>query len=240
MKIFSTLTFLALSLAVHAALINPSFETPVVYNDVANPTNAGWVFSGDAGLSCNNNGYTSLNPENAPDGTQVAYLGTLGSISQTFTNSKPGIYEFRLQAAQRYFPFSDLQQSFTVSFDGVILATYQPDADAFYYTFTTNIFLLQGSHTLAFQGQNPGMFEMVFIDVVQLQLVPTLQLTKSSGSVNLTVQQGLTNRVYTISRQVVVGGVSTVITNTINAQTVTLTNQPANQAFYYISALNDL
>ena len=239
MRFIAILAGMALSFVASAALVNTSFETPVVSTDTANPANAEWVFSGDAGLSCSNSSFMSLNLYAIPDGRQVAYLGTVGSISQTFTNDKAGIYEFRLQASQRNFPFNDLEQSFTVSFDGNVLETCQPASDASYYTYTTNITLSKGVHTIAFQGQNPAFLDMVFIDAIQLQLVPTLQLVQNGKAFNLTVLQGLTNRVYTISRRTTVGGGDTIITNTATAQTVTLTNQPSNQAFYYISALSE-
>ena len=46
------------------------------------PTGSPWTFSGGAGISGNDSGFTSGNPP-APEGAQVAFLQTTGSFSQT-------------------------------------------------------------------------------------------------------------------------------------------------------------
>ena len=53
------------------------------------PTGSPWSFTGTSGISSNNSGFTSGNP-NAPQGTQVAFLQQYGSISQSVPVTDPG------------------------------------------------------------------------------------------------------------------------------------------------------
>ena len=55
------------------------------------PTGSPWTFTGDAGISANGSGFTAGNPP-APQGTQVAFLQTTGSISQAVTGWAAGSY----------------------------------------------------------------------------------------------------------------------------------------------------
>ena len=64
------------------------------------PTGSPWTFSGNAGISANNSGFTSGNPP-APEGTQVAFLQRTGSFSQTVTGWAAGSYQLTFDAAQR-------------------------------------------------------------------------------------------------------------------------------------------
>ena len=50
----------------------------------ANPAGAPWTFAGNSGLTGNASGFTGSNP-NAPEGCQVAFVQTTGSMSQPMT-----------------------------------------------------------------------------------------------------------------------------------------------------------
>ena len=64
------------------------------------PTGSPWTFSGGAGISGNNSGFTSGNPP-APQGVQVAFLQSTGSFSQIVTGWAAGSYMLTFSAAQR-------------------------------------------------------------------------------------------------------------------------------------------
>ena len=64
------------------------------------PTGSPWTFSGQAGISANNSTLTSGNPP-APGGSQVAFLESTGSFSQSTTNWATGSYSISFSAAQR-------------------------------------------------------------------------------------------------------------------------------------------
>src|SRR5206468_3281540 len=64
------------------------------------PTGSPWTFSGNSGISANNSAFTSGNPP-APEGTQVAFLQTTGSFTQTVTGWSAGSYVLSFDAAQR-------------------------------------------------------------------------------------------------------------------------------------------
>ena len=55
------------------------------------PTGSPWTFSGGAGISGNNSGFTAGNPP-APQGAQVAFLQKTGSFSQAVTGWAAGSY----------------------------------------------------------------------------------------------------------------------------------------------------
>ena len=76
-----------------AALANTSFESPALSAGVAQDNPAGstwtWPASGSGEVSNTN---ASLGGMTAPNGTQVAYLGSGGVVSQSFTAAAAGAY----------------------------------------------------------------------------------------------------------------------------------------------------
>src|SRR4029079_11602144 len=64
------------------------------------PTGSPWTFSGSSGIAANNSGFTAGNPS-APEGTQVAFLQTPGSFTQSVSNWSAGSYVLTFNAAQR-------------------------------------------------------------------------------------------------------------------------------------------
>jgi len=66
-----------------------------------NPTQLGWNFSSQSGISGNNSGFTNGNP-GAPIGSQVAFVQMKGTISRELAGLIPGSsYQLDLYAAQR-------------------------------------------------------------------------------------------------------------------------------------------
>ena len=81
---------------------DPDFEQVVVGPGEFQytPTGSAWSFSGTAGISGNNSGFTSGNPP-APQGDQVAFLQQTGTITQTVTGWSAGSHVITFDAAQR-------------------------------------------------------------------------------------------------------------------------------------------
>ena len=84
------------------AVGDPGFEQVVVGAGrfQYDPTGSPWAFSGAAGISGNNSGFTSGNPP-APQGVQVAFLQETGSFTQSVTGWAAGTYVLTFDAAQR-------------------------------------------------------------------------------------------------------------------------------------------
>jgi hypothetical protein len=76
------------------------------------PTGSPWAFSGNSGISANNSAFTSGNPP-APQDTQVAFLQTAGSFTQTVAGWAAGSYVISFDAAQRgnYIGWADVDGS---------------------------------------------------------------------------------------------------------------------------------
>lgn len=187
---------------------NPGFETPTVggssYGAFAyNPAGASWTFSGDSGVTGNGSGFTGSNP-NAPEGTQVALLQDVGSISQSITDFSGGSYTFQFQSAQRGSgsgnPGSDLQ-NFQVLVDGTAL--YSPagltPAGTSYQLYTTGpVDLSAGTHTLTFQGLNTAAGvagnngdNTAFIDSVGINQIAPVPEASSVISLGMLLALGL-------------------------------------------------
>ena len=74
-------------------VIDLGFEQPAVGTGAFkyDPAGSLWAFSGGAGISGNNSGFTSGNPS-APQGVQVAFLQGTGSFTQSVTGWAAGSY----------------------------------------------------------------------------------------------------------------------------------------------------
>ena len=101
------------------------------------PTSSPWSFSGNAGISGNNSGFTSGNPA-APEGAQVALLQGTGSFSQSTTNWAAGSYSISFYAAQRA-NHQASRQDLSVLVDGTVVGGATP-SDSSYQSFTTAVF----------------------------------------------------------------------------------------------------
>jgi hypothetical protein len=133
------------------------------------PTGSAWTFTGLAGISANNSGFTAGNPP-APEGLQVAFLQETGSFSQSVTGWAAGSYTINFLAAQRG-NHQASQQDFNVLVDGVVVGTFTPSGTS-YQSYSTSAFnVTSGSHTIVFQGlDSAGGDNTVFIDNVTISL----------------------------------------------------------------------
>lgn len=138
------------------------FESPNVNGFAYSPSGSAWTFHNGAGLSDNNSGFTSGNP-NAPQGSQVLFIQTGGRMTQTL-DFVAGQYVFSLKAAQR----GNWQASYQVlelRVDGVAVQTIQPAGTAYQSFSTAPITLSSGSHTIELRGLNPnGGDNTAFVD----------------------------------------------------------------------------
>ena len=113
------------------------------------PAGSPWTFSGTAGISANNSGFTAGNPA-APDGAQVAFLQGTGSFSQTVSNWAAGSYVLTFDAAQRGNQPS--WQGFDVLVDGVVVGSFTPSSTSYQSFITAGFTITGGSHTITFHG----------------------------------------------------------------------------------------
>jgi hypothetical protein len=143
------------------------FEVPALARGTYQyrPAGTPWTFQNSAGISSNGSGFTGSNP-GAPQGTQVAFLQALGSVSQTITLAA-GTYDITFSAAQR----ANVQasaQTFKVLIDGMVVGTFNKLTGTNYSPLITSSFTVDtGSHVLAIQGTDlAGGDNTVFIDQV--------------------------------------------------------------------------
>jgi hypothetical protein len=147
--------------------IGGGFETPSVGTGTYgafqyDPTGSPWTFDSGSGVAGNGSGFTDGNPD-APDGTQVAFLQSYGTISQTVTFAA-GTYSLSFLAAQRgNYQYSS--QTFQVLIDGNVVGTFTPDGTS-YAAYTTDSFTVTaGAHTIQFVGLDPdGQDNTAFLD----------------------------------------------------------------------------
>jgi len=131
------------------------------------PTGSAWAFSGGAGISGNNSGFTAGNPP-APEGMQVAFLQGTGSFSQTVANWAAGSYTLSFKAAQRGNHQASLQD-FNVLVDGVVAGTFTPSGTSYQSYTTTGFTVTAGAHTIKFQGlDSAGGDNTAFVDQVAI------------------------------------------------------------------------
>jgi RHS repeat-associated protein len=146
------------------------FETPAVGTGSGayqyNPGGTPWTYSSLSGVAGNGSGFTFTNPP-APEGTQVAFLQTTGTISQTVTLAA-GTYALSFKAAQRG-SFQSSAQTFQVVVDGTAVGTFTPAGPTYADRATTDFTVTAGAHTILFQGLNPnGGDNTALIDQVRI------------------------------------------------------------------------
>jgi hypothetical protein len=162
-------------------LTNGGFETPLLGTFQYNPAGAFWTFMAQAGnngsgITPNGTLFNSSNP-NAPEGLQVAFLQSTGTLSQAISGFVPGArYAVTFSAAQRAGQFQQSAQTWDLKLDDTVLASYAPPANATSYAdYTANFTATAATHTLSFVGSNLlGGDNTVFLDNVRLVLAPSL------------------------------------------------------------------
>jgi hypothetical protein len=182
------------------SVANFGFEAPITSTFIYNPSGASWTFSGNAGISANNSGFTSQNPL-APQGTQVAFLQSTCSMSQALSGFTPGtVYRVVFSAAQR--KYGTAGQTWNVAINGSVIGTFAPPLSATNYvdysaTFTASAF----NQTLTFNGTDlNGGDNTVFIDNVRITpWVPSPWSTADIGGVGAAGRANYLSGTFTIT-----------------------------------------
>ncbi len=168
--------------------VNFGFETPSIGlgNFVYNPSGASWTFGGasgnGSGIVANGSGFS--NP-NAPQGVQAAFVQSYGSIAQLLYGFTQGTtYTVTFSAAQRPGGNQHGGQSWNVTIDNGVIASYNPGAGATSYAdYTAKFVATAAKHTLGFVGTDLATGDnTVFIDNISIsppisQVPPTIALT---------------------------------------------------------------
>jgi hypothetical protein len=133
------------------------------------PTGASWAFSPQSGIATNG---SAFNNPNAPDPTHVAFLQTnsagAGNFSQTLPSLPAGLYQLRVQVAQRN--TNAANQGIRLLLDGAVVGTYVPANDGVFHSYTTPVFAIDAA--LRFEGtgspSNAGNDVTAFLDQVEI------------------------------------------------------------------------
>jgi len=229
---------------------NFGFEAPAIGsgNYRYNPSGGSWAFSGaspnGSGLIGNRSGFE--NP-NAPQGVQAAFLQEYGTISQSISGLTPGTnYTISFLAAER----SGNAQSWNVTVNGVVIASFDPGSSASsYVNYTASFTATAAAETVAFVGTDlAGGDNTIFIDDVQIAppastiniLTNTLPATAADvvgSQVTFTAVFGSTSPL-AYQWQIINGGITNNIPGATNA-TLTLSNlQQSNTGSYQLLASN--
>ncbi len=165
------------------SLLDGGFEQPALAGSAyaTDPSGAAWQFTGTAGVAGNGSAFVenSAVTQNAPAGTQVAYLQDTGSISQT-VYLDAGTYQLSLMAAQRAFNQTYYQEIEILVDNNILLNSGQPDsidpASTQYESYESATFTVAaGAHSIEFLGLNPlGGDNTAFIDQVAISTASAL------------------------------------------------------------------
>jgi len=156
---------------VASTFLDPSFEnvrtgTDSFYAFAYAPAIAGWTFSGSAGTSGNNSGFTSGNPS-APDGTQVAFIQVQGAMSTQLSLSA-GSYRISAEVANG--ANWGGQQTVVVTVDGTEVGRFLGGVN--YSLSSTGSFPVSaGVHSIKFSGQATND-STLFLDSLVIQAAP--------------------------------------------------------------------
>ncbi|MCW1883890.1 Ig-like domain-containing protein [Luteolibacter flavescens] len=161
------------------AIPNFSFETPSVGSGSGaytyTPAGGSWTFGGSpgngSGIAANGSGFSS---PAAPHGSQVAFIQSLGTLSQTLSGFTTGkTYTLSYHAAQR--PGSFGGQTWDVKIGSTVIQSNGVGSNAF-MVYTVNFTASAATQTLTFAGTNLlGGDRTVFIDNVTLTPSDALQ-----------------------------------------------------------------
>jgi hypothetical protein len=134
---------------------------------VYDPSGLPWTFQSTAGVTGNGSAFTADNPS-APQGSQVAFVQGVGSISETFDISG-GTFVVSLDAAQRG-SGNHGGQEIEVLVDGAVVGTITP-LGAGYSRYSTAPFTISaGSHTIELLGLDlHGGDNTAFVDQIDVQ-----------------------------------------------------------------------
>ncbi len=140
-----------------------------------------WVFTGGAGVTAANSGFTNGNT-GPPQGRLAAFVQSGGSITQTGNVATPGNYFIAFRMVDRFATDSNCQQSLQVSVDGTqVQYAVAFLASEWVHGNTQSFALTAGSHSVTFTGQT-SQDCTAFIDDVQLLPAVSYSPTTILGS----------------------------------------------------------
>ena len=178
---------------------NFGFETPSIGAGYEyNPSGGSWIFSGASpnGSGIVGNGSLFANPS-APQGVQAAFVQEYGTISQAipgFNSGKP--YMISFYAAQR----PSNAQSWNVTVNGTVIASFNPGASATSYgSYTATFTATAATEAVAFVGTDlAGGDNTIFIDNVQITNVSaTVVMSSAPAATPITYGQTLASSILT-------------------------------------------
>jgi hypothetical protein len=142
---------------------NGSFESPQLLTNSLQyrPASAGWTFTGNAGVSSNGSAFGHTL---APGFSQVGFIQSTGSISQTATTPS-GAYVLAWRASQR--GLNSASQSISVRVDGQLITLCTPLSTQF-QSFAEATYLTEGPHLISFTGTSLTD-NTAFIDEISLR-----------------------------------------------------------------------
>ncbi|MES2659619.1 MAG: Ig-like domain-containing protein [Verrucomicrobiota bacterium] len=153
----------SINLTVLNANLNLGFETPGLGGGQIqyNPSGGSWEFSSypnGSGIVSNGSGF---NNPTAPQGTQVAFVQSHGSVSQALSGFVPGTsYTINYSASQR----PGYSQTWDVKIDNTVIQSNTAGGNAF-VPCTATFTATAASHTLSFVGTDiAGNQDAVFLD----------------------------------------------------------------------------
>jgi hypothetical protein len=183
-------------------ILNAGFEAPHIGGYLYTPAGASWNFTGGqgngSGITANNTGFTSQNTQ-APQGAQVGFVQSYGSISQTLSGFNPGTnYTITFAAAQRAGGNQHGGESWNVTIDGNVIGSFNPGPGATSYVdYYANFTAGAVNHKLAFVGTDLATGDnTVFIDNVRVapslqSLSPTLTLTSPTDTSSFSANKSI-------------------------------------------------
>lgn len=151
---------------------NGSFEAP----DIAagsfqyNPAGSGWSFTGSAGISDNNSGFTNCNPA-SPVGTQVLLLQGVSNAQQSVSLASTGAYRISMRVAQRGC-VNNSGQILRILINNIVVGWVRPTNNTYQVYTTGTQWLGAGNHTLRIEGLQGSGDNTAFVDNLQWQSIP--------------------------------------------------------------------
>lgn len=233
------------------------FETPVAEGYIYNPSGSSWTFSqgtgSGSGVTANGSAFTSGNQQ-APEGVQVAFLQTTGTISQTFSGFMPGTnYILKFLASQRQNKSGgQVGETFDIQVNGSSIGSFEPTQSfAGYQEFTANFTANAASQTLSFVGtdlnggDNTALIDRVLIAWQTPPPAPAAPTglsaaTLSASQIHLSwnVSSGATG--YIVKRATTSGGPYTTVATGVSTTSYDDSGLASSTTYYYVvSALND-
>lgn len=156
-----------------AAFADAGFDMPLLTAGTYQyrPTGTAWAFDQTAGVASNNSGFTIGNAA-APQGSQVAFIQSNGSLRQVVT-FEAGTYTIGFSATQRGNVPS--AQSLQVLVDGKVVGSFNNISGSTYSSQTTSSFnVTAGNHTITIQGTNlNGGDNTAFVDMLSINQLPS-------------------------------------------------------------------